>query len=349
VSTITGLGRRPGSDYLAVVPFDTVQGQPTAVGTLERVLRSGRVHHALRFEGPEGVGKEMAAMALAQALVCTGGNPLGCGVCSACRRAVTLGEGTPAVPLHPDVIFVERGLYPPEVLGRSGPEAKEISVQQIRTVVLERIPFPPHEGRARIFIIRRAEELSISAGNALLKSLEEPGNNTYFVLLVARPARLLSTVQSRSLRIRFAPLPEDVIASVVASRGVSAEVAATVAPLASGSVRTALSLADETASRDRQAFLDQAAVALEAGDPAALLGLADDGGRDKALLREHLEALSAHFARRAREAALAHQPRARILALRYQIVLQALRHMERNASPALLIENMMLRLRAETG
>ena len=303
----------------------------------------------MRFEGPDGVGKEMAAMALAQALLCTEGEPLGCGTCSACRRAVTLGEGTPAVPLHPDVIFVERGLYPPEVIGRSRPEAQEISVGQIRSVVLERIAFPPHEGRARIFIIRRAEELSISAGNALLKTLEEPGNNTYFVLLVSRPARLLSTVQSRTLRIRFAPLADDVLANVVTAAGVDAKIAWAVAPLASGSVRTALALADEAANRNRVAFIEQATAALEAGDSGALVGFADDGGRDKALLREHLEALAAHFASLAREAALAHQPRARVLALRYQIVLQALRHMERNASSALLVENMMLRLRAEAG
>lgn len=52
------------------MPFEAVLGQSTAVGTLERALRSGKVHHAYRFEGPNGVGKEMAAFALAQALVC---------------------------------------------------------------------------------------------------------------------------------------------------------------------------------------------------------------------------------------------------------------------------------------
>ena len=198
------LPRGLACDYLVSVPFDAILGQPTAVGTLEQMLRSGRIHHAMRFEGPKGVGKEMAAMAFAQALVCTSEDPLGCGVCSACERAVTLGEGKPAVPVHPDVIFVERGLYPPEVLGRSRPEAQELSVDQIRSVVLERVAYPPHEGKARVYIIRRAEELSISAANALLKTLEEPGRNTHFILLVSRPARLLSTIQSRTLRVRFA-------------------------------------------------------------------------------------------------------------------------------------------------
>lgn len=331
------------------MPFDAILGQPAAVGTLEHMLRSGRVHHAMRFEGPQGVGKEMAAMAFAQALVCTSGDPLGCGTCSACERAVTMGEGTPAVPRHPDVIFLERGLYPPEVLGRSRPETQELSVDQIRSVVLERVAYPPHEGRARIYIVRRAEELSISAGNALLKTLEEPGRNTYFILLVSRSAKLLSTIRSRTLRVRFATLPDDVLMDIVLRNGVDREAAERIVPLSAGSASAALSLADPDASQHRDAFVQKAVEALEAKDSAASLALADGQGRDKPALRVHLEALAAHFAQQARRAALGNDPAAQTLAMRHELVLRALRDLERNASPALLIENMMLRLRAETG
>src|SRR3954468_1892608 len=99
--------------------FDAILGQPTAVRTLKTALASERLHHAYRFEGPDGVGKERAAFALAQALVCTVSPNVGCGECSACRRAVSLSDDAPAVPRHPDVVLVERGLYPPAVLGRS--------------------------------------------------------------------------------------------------------------------------------------------------------------------------------------------------------------------------------------
>jgi DNA polymerase-3 subunit delta' len=334
---------------LWLVPFEAIFGQAAAVGTLEQMLRAGRVHHALRFEGIEGVGKEMAAMAFAQALVCTAGNPTGCGGCSACERAVTMGEGVPSVPLHPDVIFVERGLYPPEVLGRTRPEAQELSVDQIRTVVLERAAFPPHEGKARIYIVRRAEELSISAANALLKTLEEPGRNTYFVLLVSRPARLLSTIRSRTLRVRFAPLGDDVLRKILASHGISSEEVERVIPLCAGSATAALELADAHASEQREAFVRQALEALQSKDSAAALAFADSQGRDKAVVRLHLGALAVHFARQAREAVLRQELSARQFALRHELVLQAISDVERNASPVLAIENMMLRLRAETG
>src|SRR5258706_5021182 len=101
--------------------FAHVLGQAPAVRTLTRALESDRVHHAYRFEGPEGVGKELCAFALARSLVCESG-PLACGKCSACRRAVTLSEEEPRVPLHPDVVLVERGLYR-GLLGGSSSEA----------------------------------------------------------------------------------------------------------------------------------------------------------------------------------------------------------------------------------
>jgi DNA polymerase-3 subunit delta' len=330
------------------VPFDSIQGQTAAIGTLARILKTGQVHHALRFEGPDGVGKEMAAFAFAQALVCTGGDRLGCGHCSACSRAVTLCEGPPAVPMHPDVILIERGLYPPETLGRSRPELQDISVDQIRKVILERAPYPPHEGRARVYIVRRAEELSTSAANAMLKTLEEPGDGTYFVLLTARPARLIDTVRSRSFRIRFGPLADSILIDILKKQGVGEEQARDAAALASGSASLAQSLVGESSER-RQAFVEAALKAIGAPELTSALDLAEMKGSDKKQLRENLEALAARLARAARSDALKQGPRARSMATRYQIVLRAIREMDRNAAPALLVENMMLRLRAVTG
>src|SRR5437868_14065518 len=104
--------------------FERILGQAAATETLERALRTGKVHHAYRFEGPSGVGKELTAFAFAQALVCTTPPPSGvvyqaCGTCSACTRAVTLSGEAPRVPLHPDVVVLERGLYSAESLRRA--------------------------------------------------------------------------------------------------------------------------------------------------------------------------------------------------------------------------------------
>src|SRR6188508_317072 len=113
-----------------LVSFSDVLGQVGAVATLERALGAGRVHHAYRFEGPPGVGKELCAFRFAAALVCESGGA-GCGACSACRRAITLSEEEPRVPVHPDVVLVGRGVYR-SVTGQN--EASGIGIDQIRRV-----------------------------------------------------------------------------------------------------------------------------------------------------------------------------------------------------------------------
>ena len=71
-----------------------------------------------------------------------------------------------------------------------------------------------------MFIVRRAEELSLAAANALLKTLEEPGPRTHFILLSAVADSLLPTIRSRTQRVRFGPLPDDVVTELLAAQGV---------------------------------------------------------------------------------------------------------------------------------
>src|SRR5580704_13287229 len=119
---------------MATSLLSTVLAQPTAVETLRRALRSGRVHHAYLFDGPDGVGKERAAMGLAEALLCErreAGDSEACGACAACVRVVVL-EGK-ALPKHPDLVLLERGLYPAAVIGRRTEETQDLSIDQVRT------------------------------------------------------------------------------------------------------------------------------------------------------------------------------------------------------------------------
>src|SRR5690606_9842972 len=231
------------------------------------------------------VGKERAALAFAQALLCTAaktspGVPsgLGCGACDACRRVVTFGEGGPSLPLHPDVVLVGRALYPPDTIGGKK-ELAEISVEQIRRVVLSRASYAPHEGRAQIFIVRGAEQLSISAANALLKTLEEPRPSTYFVLLSAQSERLLDTIRSRTLPVRFGPLPDAVVAKILQDAGVSSERIDAIVAMAGGSARAALDAADPTLGEARDAFVTAVVRAVSAPDLANAVELGEGAPR----------------------------------------------------------------------
>ncbi|HVU04872.1 MAG TPA: DNA polymerase III subunit delta' [Polyangiaceae bacterium] len=322
--------------------FDGILGQAPAVETLTRALHSGRVHHAYRFEGPSGVGKERAAFALAQSLVCEGPGPLGCGECSACKRAVRLAEDDPHVPQHPDVVLLERGLYPASALGTSTRESTLIGVEQVRKLVLARVGYSPHEGRALVFIVRAAEELSLPAANALLKTLEEPPNRVHFVLLTSQPHRLLDTIRSRTLAVRFGALPEPVVERLLVERSLPAELARH----AGGSVGNALALADEEAARARSDFVTGALTALEAPSLEGAVLFASNRPDDRDLLKAHLEGLSQHFALDARDHVETDVRRAERAARRYAAVLEAVAAVERNAQPGLTLESMMVRLRA---
>jgi len=317
--------------------FSHILGQDPAVQTLTRALDSRHVHHAYRFEGPAGVGKERAAFALAQALVCEAGGPRACEKCSACQRAVRISEEEPHVPAHPDVILLQRGLYRGRI---SASEATGISIEQVRKMVLERVGYGPHEGRARVFIIRDADELTVSAANALLKTLEEPGQGTHFVLLTSRPNRLLDTIVSRTLAVRFSPLPDALVAQILQGKGLDSKVAT----LAQGSVALAIDLASEDAITEREDFVAAAHSAIAARDLAPAIKFAE-ARRERDSLRGLLAYFAQSLAFAGREQVGKQVELAERAAEQHRIVLSAMQDVERNVSPALALESMIYRLR----
>lgn len=337
-----------------------VRAQAAALRTIDHALGSGRIHHAYLFVGPDGTGKELAAFGVAQALVCErreraapGPTLFGatekpgsraCGACSACKRAVP--HQDTRRPIHPDVVVIERGLYAPQQLGRRTPETQDISIDQIRMLVLARSAFAPHEGRAKVFIVRRAEELSVSAANALLKTLEEPGTNTHFILLSSQPEALLPTILSRTQRVRFAPLPDDVVAELLVVHGVDAGRAKDVARLAGGSVETGIVLADPEESELRGRFVESALAAMASPSIEHVLAFAENAKKDKDRLPSSIAALASELAARAGQAARAGDPDAEALAIRGRFALSALEHLAANGAAQLVVEAMLMRMRA---
>jgi DNA polymerase-3 subunit delta' len=321
--------------------FADILGQAPAIETLRRALSTGRLHHAYRFEGPAGVGKELAAFALGQALVCETAGAEACGHCSACRRAVTFTSEEPSVPMHPDVVVVERGLYR-SVLGAGASEATGIGIEQVRRVVLERVSFGPHEGRALVFIVRRADELTVQAANALLKTLEEPRERTHFVLVTSRPSRLLDTIRSRTLPIRFGMLPDSVVAEILTKRGLDASVA----PLAQGSAALAVELADPDAKRERDEFVASAREAVVAPDLVPGLRFAEQRPKERDGVREQLSFLAQALATEGRLLAETDPESAERRAREHAVVLSAMDAVEKNVQPGLALEAMIVSLRS---
>jgi DNA polymerase-3 subunit delta' len=217
--------------------FDPIVGQGPAIRSLIQILKSGRIPHALLFTGIDGVGKRTAAVRLAMASNCTGyfapkrpdavsGNPdessgRPCGQCSPCLR---IAEGT-----HPDIALVK-------------PEGGVIKIAQVRDLcrVLSMKPF---EGEMRVAIIIDAHLMNPSSGNALLKILEEPPEQTLLILTARQTSDLLPTIVSRCQHIRFNPVSRTALSEALTRHhGFGADESSTVAALAGGSFSRALAM-----------------------------------------------------------------------------------------------------------
>lgn len=205
---------------------------------LRRALRSGRTPHAYLLAGPEGVGKERTARALAARLLCAGDgsgpDADACGGCTDCRLL--------AADNHPDFHLVHRGLHRvhPERTVRQS-KGLYLVVDVVRHFVIEPATLKPAQGRRRVFVIRDAERMNDEAQNALLKTLEEPPGAAVLILLTTAAARLLPTIRSRCQQVPLDLLPVDFVATELsARRGLSAAEAQTLARLSDGRLGVAL-------------------------------------------------------------------------------------------------------------
>ncbi len=215
------------------VPFSQVIGHETLRRHLMGACLSDSVSHAYLFEGQEGVGRHTLAYALVQTLLCTENRDSaghivreGCGSCIACRTVLS---GN-----HPDVRLI--GL----------PKDKNsISVKTVREELVADMAVRPYLGRHKFYLIEHAERLGAEAQNALLKTMEEPPEYGHIILLASSAAALLSTIESRCVKISFQPLPSPLIRDELRARGKNAEQVALGTTFAGGSLGQALLLCDD--------------------------------------------------------------------------------------------------------
>ncbi len=163
--------------------FDQMQYQPQIVHTLTRLSESRQIPNALLFSGDESTGKKQAAVLFFKGINCLNNVPLGCTACDSCHKV--------DADLHPDLLFIELQK-----------DKKKISIAQIRQIA-DRICNRPNEARFRMVLISNSDQMNTQAQNALLKMLEEPPENTFFILTATLQSRLLPTVLSRCRHLVF--------------------------------------------------------------------------------------------------------------------------------------------------
>jgi DNA polymerase-3 subunit delta' len=226
-----------------------------------------RLPHALLLHGRRGIGKREFALEFARGLLCQSpehGAP--CGRCTACHWF--------EVGTHPDFRLIEP--VENEEAEEGGRAARNIAIAQIRELE-DFVALSTHHHGARVIVVHPAETLNAAAANALLKTLEEPTENTVFLMVSHQPQQLLPTVRSRCRQLAM-PLPKTEQARAwLAGQGMrDAELCLA---LAGGAPLEAVRYADGDYLAARKAFL--AAIS----DPARLdwLKLAEQGAKQDLL------------------------------------------------------------------
>jgi DNA polymerase-3 subunit delta' len=209
--------------------------QKKPIQLLTAFLQHGAIPKALLFTGMEGVGKRTTATMFAMACNCLSKEPWSFfqsknqttkGRICYCKACMKIRSGN-----HPDIIHIK-------------PSGTYIKIAQIRSL-RDMLAMKPYEARIRVVIISDAQAMNPSAGNALLKVLEEPPARTILILTTIQSSDLLPTIVSRCQHIRFNPISckslEDIL---VDKEGLDYDDAKIIATLASGSLSKALSMVE---------------------------------------------------------------------------------------------------------
>lgn len=217
----------------ALIGQDAVVAQlQHAVVDAERITRgeSGPgMTHAWLFTGPPGSGRSTAAVSFATALICPEG---GCGVCHTCRTAPMNG--------HPDVEIVR-----PEGLSYGADEARELIQLAAKS---------PTSSHWHVVVVEDADRLTLTAVNALLKSLEEPPPHTVWILCAPSAEDVLPTILSRTRHVPLrTPTSAQVTDLLVERYGVERAIAAFAARASQGHIGRARALATDEHARQRRA------------------------------------------------------------------------------------------------
>lgn len=150
--------------------------------SLESIVKSDKIPHALLFAGSKGTGKTSAARIIAKVLNCEKNDKLK-EPCNKCPQCVSITNGT-----NIDVIELDA--------------ASNRGIDDIR-VLRDGVKLAPARAKKKVYIIDEAHMLTSEASNALLKTLEEPPNHVYFILATTNPEKIIDTIKSRTLLVKF--------------------------------------------------------------------------------------------------------------------------------------------------
>ncbi|MEM9918550.1 MAG: hypothetical protein AAF990_10665 [Bacteroidota bacterium] len=293
--------------------FQQTIGQQLVKDQLRNMIQSGRLPHAQLFLGPTGCGKLSLALAFAQYLLCENRSEAdSCGKCPACIKAAAM--------IHPDIHFsfpvVGTKMTSNNFLGNwrtavgenpyvdinqwmqaIGAENKQGNLNKEECLnIIRKLSLKTFESTHKVLILWMPEYLG-KEGNRLLKLIEEPPENTVFLLVAEDSERILNTILSRCQIVKINQLgDEELINGLIHHKGLNREQALQIAPLADGNFNEALKLLVEKSDDNAQLFLEWMRKCYK-GNGVELVGWVDKFAKIGRENQKHFLRYALHFMR----------------------------------------------------
>jgi len=231
--------------------FGGFLGNDSLKSRLTAALAAGKTSHSYLLSGPRGSGKHTLARLLAAALQCTSAGVKPCRQCPQCRKVLA--------DAHPDIVVMD------------DTERKTVGVDLSRRAKTD-LYIRPNEGKKKIYLFPRAQDMNGPAQNALLKVMEEPPDYGVFLLLADRAESLLPTVRSRCVELSLSPVGEAEALPLLRREhpGAGEDALRQAFRRSGGFVGQALELLASGGARDERA--ETIAAAFAAGDRLTLTG-----------------------------------------------------------------------------
>jgi DNA polymerase-3 subunit delta' len=218
--------------------WSQILGHADRIESFRQIVARGRLAHAYLFVGPPGIGKRRFAQELAKALLCEARSK-SLDACDKCDACLLVDAGT-----HPDLFTVGR------------PEDKNEMPIEAMKEFCRNFSFKAARGLGKIGIVEDSDDFNEESANCFLKTLEEPPPGSLLILLSANLDRQLTTIKSRCQMVRFAPLPDSHVRTLLQQQGITeAGMLDRLVRLSGGSPGQALALADESLWQKRRDLL----------------------------------------------------------------------------------------------
>ena len=194
--------------------------QERIINYLKKIKAAGSISHAYIIQDEFSENAKTIAYAFAMSLHCQKGGVEACYDCHACKQILKNN--------HPDLIYVE------------AQNQKSISVGDIREKVNDTVEIKPYSSLYKVYIIDKADSMTVQAQNALLKTMEEPPEYAVIILIAQSLDRFLPTIKSRCIKLHISLISNQVILEKLRSLGIDSELSKSLASFSRGNLAKAL-------------------------------------------------------------------------------------------------------------